>query len=56
MLEQLSKTFDYWVANTPAGSPPPRFNVLLCSRDVVEAWRSSLGVVTEGMLGRLRSW
>ncbi|KAG2441658.1 hypothetical protein HXX76_003276 [Chlamydomonas incerta] len=56
MLEQLSKTFDYWAASTPAGCSPPRFNVLLCSRDTVEAWRSTLGYVTEGLLGRLRPW
>eukprot|EP00198_Chlamydomonas_reinhardtii_P008888 XP_001698225.1 flagellar associated protein [Chlamydomonas reinhardtii] len=56
MLEQLSKTFDYWAGSTPEGMTPPRFNVLLCSRDVVECWRSGLGYVTEGLLGRLRPW
>lgn len=56
ILEQLSKMFDYWASETPMGAPRPRFNVLLCSREVIECWRSALGTVTHNLGKRLLPW
>ncbi|GLC52223.1 hypothetical protein PLESTB_000596700 [Pleodorina starrii] len=56
ILEQLSKMFDYWASETPMGAPRPRFNILLCSREVIECWRSALGTVTHNLGKRLLPW
>ncbi|GLI69504.1 hypothetical protein VaNZ11_014138 [Volvox africanus] len=56
ILEQLSKVFDYWASETPMGAPRPRFNILLCSREVIECWRSALGSVTHNLGKRLLPW
>ncbi|EFJ46635.1 hypothetical protein VOLCADRAFT_92800 [Volvox carteri f. nagariensis] len=56
ILEQLSKMFDYWASETPMGAPRPRFNILLCSREVIECWRSALGTVSHNLGKRLLPW
>lgn len=38
---QLSKTLAYWAEERP--ERPPKYNVILASRDVIECWRSTLG-------------